>query len=181
MNPFKKRYSKSEIRLFNFLHQIKIFELLDYRELNLIVPMLHKRTYRKNEVIFFREDPSQALYILREGEVQLSIQIGDEFETLSFITPGKAIGETALLPNKRRVLNAVVISDSASLYVIPQLTIQELFDRNSRIKAKVFQSLSDQYSTYTANLFRAYRESSGFFQLGQVYLAQQERDTANSS
>lgn len=169
INPFKKTYSTEELNIFRFLGKIKIFKNLEFEEMALFLPFLHERSYQKDEVVFFRGDPSQALYIIKSGEVVVNIDVNDEFEELTRIVEGHSFGESCLLEGEKRLLNVVVDSEEAILYVIPQGSIFDVFEDNPKVKAKMLESLGRILNSYNENLFKAYRSSLGFFNLGQIY------------
>ena len=169
-NPFKKSYSNSELSLFRLLKKTKVFEQLNFRQLSLFIPSLFLRTYTRNEVIFFRNDPSHALYILKSGSVQLTIDIKGKFEPLTEIGKGSAFGDNALLKKTTRIYTAVVTSEEAELYILPQVNIHEVFESHEEIKAQMMESFAEWYNQYHKNLFSAYKSSFGFFNLGEAYV-----------
>jgi CRP-like cAMP-binding protein len=169
INPFKKTYTTYELRIFNFLSGIRLFKSLTFKEMSYFLPYMHERHYQRDEVVFFREDPSHALYLLKRGEVMLNIDVNDSFETLTTVKGGNLLGESCLLENQKRMLNAFVISETAQFYVIPQDNIFSIFDNQERVKSKMLKELAQTYSEYNAKLFKAYRSSFGFFHLSQIY------------
>ena len=169
LNPFKKSYSSQEISLFRFMGRIKLFERLGYEEMAEFTPHMYLRTYKSEEAVFFRNDPSNALYIIKNGKVSMNIDVNNDFQTLTTVGSGEAFGDNALLPDTRRIYTSVVSSDNADLYVLPRVNIQEIFDGEPKIKAKVMTSFAEVYNQYTVNIFRAYRSSFGFFDLAQAY------------
>ncbi len=168
-NPFSKTYEPEELQMFDFLQGIKFFERLRMKELVKFLPAMHQRKYKRDEVVFFSKDPSQALYLLKKGQVNLTIDIRDNFETIMQINRGEAFGENSLLENAKRTYTAIITSDEAELIVIPHFAIQEIFDSNPKIKAKMMTSLSEFYNANNQRLFRSYRESFGFFSLRQMF------------
>jgi len=146
-----------------------LFEQLNFDQLANFTPFLHVRKYKQNEVVFFRGDPSQALYLLLHGELTLSIDMKDRFETIGHIGDGKSFGDNALLENTTRVYNAIITSEKAQVYVIPQINIFEIFDHYPKIKAKVLESFLKNQDDYIHRLFTAYKTNFGFFDLGDVY------------
>ncbi|ADR20967.1 hypothetical protein MATR_14070 [Marivirga tractuosa] len=169
LNPFKKTYDHKQVVLFKFLKEIKLFEQLSFEQLSHFVPFMHMRVYKKDEVVFFRDDPSHALYLTQRGEISLTIDIQDRFESLGILTENKSFGDNALIPDARRIYNAVVASEKAQIYVIPQINIFEIFDHYPKIKAKVLESYTQQQNDYVARLFSTYKTNFGFFDLGHVY------------
>ncbi|WP_339877283.1 cyclic nucleotide-binding domain-containing protein [uncultured Algoriphagus sp.] len=168
-NPFSKTYTEQEDKMFDFLGQIKFFEQLKNKEMVRFIPAMHHRKYVKDEVVFFSKDPSQALYLVKSGNISLTIDIKDNFETILEIKRGEAFGENSLLENAKRTYTALIVSDEAELIVIPHFAIQEIFDSNPKIKAKMMTSLSEYYNQNNQRLFRSYRESFGFFSLRQMF------------
>jgi len=169
INPFKKTYTAKEQSLFLFLTKIPLFSDLNYKQLSLFLPYMHERKYEQNEVVFFRNDPSHALYLLKKGEVSLNLDLDDEFEPLTILKPGSAIGESCLLDDTNRQLSAFVSSEKAEFYVIPQDNIFHIFDAQLKVKAKMMEALAKIYDGYNSNLFRTYKSSMGFFNLRQLY------------
>jgi CRP-like cAMP-binding protein len=168
LNPFRRTYTLEELNMFRFLSNCRLFEELTNSELRLFLPHLYLRNYAQNEVVFFRSDPSQALYIIKSGVVELNIDVHDKTERLSTIQATEAFGNTALLPNSKRLYNAVVVSDTSEIYVLPQINILEIFEKEPKIKAKVLESMCVWYSKYLHNLYKFYRRNYGFFEMNQV-------------
>ena len=168
-NPFKKIYTSRELERLGYFSKIGIFQGLTYDEISLFLPYLHERHYHKDEVVFFRGDPSLALYIIKSGVISLTLDYQDDLEELTKARTGDSVGESCMLPDTRRLLNAIVHSDKVEMYVIPQLNILEIFENNAIIKSKMMESLSKLYHEYNDSLFKAYRESLGFFHLPMVY------------
>ena len=169
-NPFKKSHSEEEINRFEFLKSTKILRDLDFDEIALFVPYLHEREYNQNEVIFFRGYPSHALYFLESGEITFNIEINKNFEELIRLNKRDCFGESSLVKGQKRLLNALVTSENATLAVIPQGNILDIFENNAKIKSKVMTTYAKILIKYNENLFNAYQSSMGFFNLGQIYL-----------
>ncbi len=168
-NPFKKSYSRIEIEKLEFFRKVTIFEDLEDGELALFLPYFHERLYKKDEAVFFRGDPSRALYVVKSGIISLTIDYQDDLEELTKVTAVNSMGESCLLEDNQRLLNAIVDSDTSELFVLPQLNIHEIFENNAQIKAKMLMALAKIYHNYNYNLFEAYRNSLGFFHLPLVY------------
>ncbi|UZD22165.1 cyclic nucleotide-binding domain-containing protein [Algoriphagus halophytocola] len=168
-NPFSKTYSEEDLTMFGFLGQIKFFERLKNKEMERFLPAMHHRKYVKDEVVFFSKDPSQALYLVKSGTITLTIDIRDTFETIFNLGKGEAFGENSLLENSKRTYTALIVSEEAELIVIPHFAIQEIFDSNPKIKAKMMTALAEYYNANNQRLFKSYRESFGFFSLRQMY------------
>lgn len=168
-NPFKKKYTTTELNLFGFMSRLKHFEKLTFEEMALFAPHLYLRKYSQDEVIFFRGDPSYALYIVKSGMVSLTIDIKDRFEELTTVGSGTSFGDNSFLENTKRIYSSMIISEKAELYVIPQANIHEILESHPEVKAKIMMSFAELYNDYTDSLFKAYKSAFGFFELGMVY------------
>ncbi len=169
INPFSKTYDEDQLLMFDFMQRIKFFERLRQKEMARFIPAMHHRKYVRDEVVFFSKDPSQALYLIKKGKVNLTIDIKDNFETIMEVSRGDAFGENSLLEDTKRTYTALIDSDEAELIVIPHFAIQEIFDSNPKIKAKMMTSLAEYFNANNQRLFRSYRESFGFFSLRQMF------------
>jgi CRP/FNR family cyclic AMP-dependent transcriptional regulator len=169
LNPFTKTYDEEQLKMFEFMQAINLFERLRQKELARFLPAMHHRKYVRDEVVFFSKDPSQALYLIKSGKVNLTIDIKDNFETIMEVTRGEAFGENSLIENAKRTYTALVDSDEAELIVVPHFALQEIFESNPKIKAKMMTSLAEYYNANNQRLFRSYRESFGFFSLRQMF------------
>jgi CRP-like cAMP-binding protein len=166
---FAKKYSNRERILFRFLRKNNLMDKLTDKELEDFTPFLHTRIYQQNEAIFFRNDPSQALYIIKSGRIKISIDVEEQFEDLLELSVGETLGDNAILENSLRGYNAICSSDSCEVYVIPQVNILDIFAHNIEIKAKMLEGLAIYYDRYLINLARSYRDTFGLFNLSNVY------------
>ncbi len=169
LNPFQKTYTQSELDYFRFLSRVKLFERLTKKQMLLFRPYLHLRNYRQNEVVFFRNDPSQALYLIKTGQVTMSVDIGNRFETVSRMVSHASIGNNCLVKNSKRIYNAVVTSPVGELYVIPQFNILNIFERRPLVKSRMMESLAELMDENFRSLFVAYRSNHGFFDLEEMF------------
>ena len=179
INPFKKTYSTKDLKLFNFLSQVKHFEKLTFAEMSHFVPYLYLRQYKKDEVVFFRGDPANALYIIQSGKIGLSLDIKDRTETLKVCRGGEAFGDNTMINDADRIYNAVCESENAEIYVIPKVNIFEIFNSHQKIKGEMLMSMVEIYHDLTSNLFKSYRSSYGFFNLAQIFTNSMEDDDEN--
>ena len=168
-NPFSRIWSNDEQEVFNFLKGLPLFANLTEKELNMFLPNLHERTYRIEEVVFFRNDPSHALYILRKGKVNLNLDVNDNFEVLTELTAGSVFGDNCILDGTKRPMNAIVVSEEANFYVIPKDNLLKIFENRLEIKAKMMESLALINEMKMKKLFKFYRSTIGLFNLGDIY------------
>lgn len=169
MNLFKRTFTSEQTATFEFLKSNKLFNKLSEAEMDLFLPYLHLRQYKQSEVIFFRNDPAQALYLVKEGKISVEIDIGEKFEPLSYVGKTGSFGNSALLQYTKRTYNAFVQSPFAQLYVIPQVNIQSVFERKPIIQAKMLEALAENYHDIFQLLLKSYRTTQGFLELTDIF------------
>ncbi|MDH5399845.1 MAG: cyclic nucleotide-binding domain-containing protein [Cyclobacteriaceae bacterium] len=169
INPFRKVYSDKELQLFDYLKELVLFNNMTDKELSAFIPHLYERTYVKDEVVFFRNDPSHALYLLRKGKVSLNLDINDNMEELLELSGVSSFGENCILPGTKRPMNAVVTSDEAWLYVIPKENIMLIMEGNPQIKTKLVETYALISEKQLKKLFKHYRISFGMFNIKDIY------------
>ena len=99
-NFFQKNSSDTTI---DFLKSIDIFSDLKIKEIKRLERTLHKRMYKKGEVIFNEGEPGAALYILREGEVEIIINYTSSSPiSITKLSKGMFFGEIALFDESAR-------------------------------------------------------------------------------
>ena len=166
---FRKTYSEKDLAIFRFLSKNKLFDTLTNEELAEFIPFLHKRQYKENEVVFFAKDPSNALYIIKNGIVSLNLDVKGEFERLVVLRNGRVFGDNAVINHTRRIYTAIVNSEKAELYVIPRINLEEIMEHNVQIKAKLMSAIAEEYDGFMQNLFQGYKEEYGFFNINMIY------------
>jgi CRP-like cAMP-binding protein len=126
------------------------------------------RTYGKDEVVYFRGDPSQALYLIKKGTVELSIRVQKNKETVGRRTENTLFGEEAFLSHTHRNLNAVVLSSQAEIIAVPHEPLMDILEKTPEIGAHVYRNLYENNNNYMGYLLEIYQNEYGFFELGKV-------------
>ncbi|VAW29627.1 hypothetical protein MNBD_BACTEROID06-27, partial [hydrothermal vent metagenome] len=76
---------------------------------------------------------------------------------------------TCLLVNKKRLVNAVSISEISTMYVLPQVSIHDIFSSNINVKVKMLEAVANLYHDVNGDILKTYQNSQGFFYMSQVY------------
>lgn len=165
---FSKQYSAKEKQLFAQLRRSALFANLGFEDLCAIAGLVHVRVYSQNELVFLRNEPAQALYIVIKGEVQVHIDRFGKEEKLFTIGVGESLGHEAILPQSKRLYSAIISSENALLYAIDHSRLQEILKNNPKIEVKVMYNLAALYKEYIRSLFVYYGKDTGFLELGQI-------------
>ena len=121
-----------------FLRSLDIFKDLRDRELGYLVQSLHSRTYREGEVVFVEGDIGRALFILEDGEVELTRGSGASLYTLK---PGEFFGEMALLESLPRSATATATARS-HMHLLYKSKLDALLNTQPRIGVNIMGHLA---------------------------------------
>jgi CRP-like cAMP-binding protein len=98
------------------MRRVPLFSQLNDDELGRISEPARERSYPKNSVILFEDDPGDALYIVSTGQVKV-VLIGEDGREviLSVLGEGTFFGEMALLDDEPRSAHVIAMEDSVVL------------------------------------------------------------------
>jgi len=137
-NVFHKE-TRTENNIYKVLAGIPIFEDLSRKELRAVERILHKRTYKENEVLFHEGDPGVGMYIIETGRV--NITLGKEEKLLAVLSDKEFFGEIALLSETPRTATATAVTESKILGFF-QPDMMGLMETNPRMGNKVLLKLA---------------------------------------
>jgi CRP/FNR family transcriptional regulator/CRP/FNR family cyclic AMP-dependent transcriptional regulator len=125
-----------------YLKQIAIFADLAEGDLNELMAVAKRRTFRAGEVIFHRDDPGQVLYLLKEGKVKICLISPDGQEiSLAVFGAGEYFGEFALYDGLPRSADAIAI-EKVECYTLQRSDFQSAIMKNPKIAIQVLEGLS---------------------------------------
>ena len=137
-NVFRKEI-KGEQNIYSVLAKIPIFEDLNKKELKSIERILHRRTYKSDEIIFNEGDPGAGMYIIENGKV--NITLGKKHKLLAVLSNGEFFGEMALLSETPRTATATAVLETRMLGFF-QSDLFGLLETNPRMGNKILHRLA---------------------------------------
>lgn len=92
------------------LHDLPIFEGLDSEDFASVCLTAAKQKLEKGECLFHQGDPSETLYLIKEGTVKL-VQYTEEGREiiLDVVGRGEVLGETALFQQQKHFASAIAL------------------------------------------------------------------------
>jgi CRP-like cAMP-binding protein len=140
-NIFKRESSQKEtvlaiMRRVPLFHGIKKAGLVEFQKL------IHKRSYKSEETIFWEGEPGVGMYIVLEGQVGIYKELGDDQrEELARLKRGEFFGELALLDESPRSATAIATEQSTILGLF-RPDLMELIERKPRLGNKFLFNLA---------------------------------------
>ncbi len=123
------------------LEKIVLFRGCTKEELELALGLFQERQVKPNTVIFTEQMAAEAIYVVKNGAVRISLLSGEGVDVqLLFLGPGDFFGELALLQEENRVVNARTITQTDLLY-LSRKDFHALMDLEPRIGNKVLLAI----------------------------------------
>jgi CRP/FNR family cyclic AMP-dependent transcriptional regulator len=144
------------------LRQIPLFAGLADADLDLIYRLASTHTFRRGTVIFFENDPGDALHIVLSGTVKIYRLADDGREkTLAYVSEGEFFGEMALLDGEARsaVAEALETTETLAIY---RSDFSRLLENHNRIALELIKVLSRRLRQTNAQLMDVvFRDARG--------------------
>jgi len=126
------------------LARVPLFADLDEESLKELSAVARKRIYRQGEVIFHRDDPGTALYIVKEGKVKIGLTSPDGQEvSLTVFGAGECFGELAVLDGEPRSADAIAL-ERAELYALQRQDFVNVVLNHPKIAIQVMKVISQR-------------------------------------
>jgi CRP-like cAMP-binding protein len=124
------------------LRGVPLFAHLGEEELSRVTGAVRERTYPKNSVIVFEDDPGDALYIVAGGQVKV-VLIGEDGREviLAVLAQGDFFGEMSLIDDEPRSAHVIAMED-AQLLVLRREDFQRSMEEYPRIALGLLRALS---------------------------------------
>jgi CRP/FNR family transcriptional regulator len=125
----------------NLLQKAGVFRGLPDADLALIAQKAAFMKMDKGSYIFYRGDPSDGVYFVAAGSVQIIIDSDDNREIIVYsVEEGDILGELSIFENHRRSATAVVLTD-ARLFKIANDRFVEILHRLPSVAVNLSRAL----------------------------------------
>jgi len=134
------------------LAAIPFFAGLEPAALESVAAGMRSRRFRRGEVIFHLGDPGDALFVIVDGEVKISLpsETGDE-AILTTLRSGDVFGELALLDGAPRSASATALSATETV-VLPRDRFRELIATEAPVRDALLASVARELRRLTTHV-----------------------------
>lgn len=117
-----------------------LFKDLSRKELEKITVLMHKRVYKKGEIVFKQGYPHVVLYLLAIGEVEIFNEEAQKKTHLNTLKAGDHFGEIGLFVESTRTATAMCLTDSV-LYAVSKEIFRRFVNNHPHTGIKLLLSL----------------------------------------
>jgi len=127
------------------LENINILNDFSQEELYEIDKKSVLRSFDKKVNIYFPEDPSNVVFLLKSGRVKIVTYSNDSKEFIkTIIYPGEIFGEIAIISSEQRNDYAVAMDKDVKLCTIPKDEMLEILKKIPRLHDRITKTLGDR-------------------------------------
>ena len=131
--------SASQSKLW-YLEQINIFRDLTDEDLDRINKVTQLRTMEKDAYIYFPDEPSKVVFLLKEGRVKIGTFSEDGKEIIkAILEPGEIFGELSIAGQEKRTDFAQVLDKHVKICAITRDEMVDILNATPSLNLKVTQ------------------------------------------
>jgi CRP-like cAMP-binding protein len=153
----------------------QIFEGIPEPDVRAVLELARRSTYRRNEVVFHRHDPADAIHLVTKGrfDVRVTTGHGDEI-ALAIRGPGETFGELAVVTEAERTATVTALEAGETL-VVRGSELRRLAKRHPTLDEVLVRLLAENVAFLSERLVEAYtvdaetRVARRVLELGRVY------------
>ncbi len=121
-----------------YLERINIFKDLSDDELKRIDKVSSMRTAPKDKFIYFPEEPSTVVFLLKEGRVKIGTYSDDGKEIIkAILEPGEIFGELTVAGQSKRTDFAQVIDENTRFCAVRKEEMLRILESNPRLGLRI--------------------------------------------
>ncbi|MBI5928368.1 MAG: cyclic nucleotide-binding domain-containing protein [Chloroflexi bacterium] len=123
---------------------VELFDGLTTDQIEALITISQQEVYHEDQTIFAQDDEGDRMYIIRSGQVEVSVQknIHTPAETKIFLGQGQIFGEIALIDYGRRSATVKAMADKTVVDTIHRENFNKLCQSNTAIGFVVMRNLA---------------------------------------
>jgi CRP/FNR family transcriptional regulator, cyclic AMP receptor protein len=126
----------------DILQNSALFKNCSKEAIELVLGMFQEREIKQNTTIFTEKMPAEALYIVKSGNVRITLMAGEGEEIgLLLLGPGEFFGELALIQETSRLVTARAVTQ-VELLILPRKDFQSLLDLDPQTGVKILMAIT---------------------------------------
>ena len=151
---FKRQEDARSREVVATLRRVPFFQGLPRAALYELADVMHMRSYKRDEYLYYERDPGLGMYIVQQGRVRLTVEDEEgSLHEIAQVENNDAFGFLSVLGDFRRLESAQAVSESRVLgFFRPDL--KTMIKRNPRTGAHVLAALSRNMAAWQVEMVK---------------------------
>jgi len=126
-----------------FLMNVMLFENFASEEIRQVVSLCRITTLARGAQIFSKGDPSESLYVVLAGDVEIVLpELPVEECSVVNLKPGGVFGESTFFSETSHTMSASCGSDSVTLLSLDRVAFNEIFETNLAVALRLVNNVA---------------------------------------
>jgi len=147
--------------IIHLLGEVPLFQELRRTALHELAEITHERIYRRDEFLYYENDPGMGLYVVEQGNVRLLLEDDEgSLQELRQLGPGEVFGELSLLDSFKRLETVQALTETRVLgFFRPDLRMLAM--RHPQVGTEVTAALARFLAKRQVELINMLAEQTG--------------------
>lgn len=133
--------------MIDIFRQVDLFRGLTPEQLARLEAIATVEDFQQGAVVCQQGDPADKLYIVREGQVEVTVQHrSGEHDSLLFLGSGQVIGEMTLVDAGRRSASVLAADSPTRVLSIPNAELSALCEEDTAIGYVIMRNIAQDLS-----------------------------------
>jgi CRP/FNR family transcriptional regulator, cyclic AMP receptor protein len=133
--------------LIRTMKRVELFRGLSEEQLQRLVDISHRESFKKNTVIFEQNTVGDRMYIISDGQVEVLVRDSEGGERAAvYLGAGQVFGEMALIDESTRSAAVIAVEDGTVVYGIPRKDFIDLCQSDTAIGYVMMRNLAQDLS-----------------------------------
>jgi CRP/FNR family cyclic AMP-dependent transcriptional regulator len=165
---FQREADKHLPEITDTLRNVAIFQVLSRGTLRALADAVHTRTYKKDEYLYFEQDPGLGLYIVQSGRIRLLIEDEDgSVQLLRQVDAYDLFGYLSIFGDFRRTETAQAVTETRVIgFFRPDLNT--LIKRDPKAGAAILGVLANYLATQLVEMDNLLEARDGKLAAGRL-------------
>jgi|SRR5690606_8494286 len=178
---FQREADKHLPEITDTLRNVAIFQVLSRGTLRALADAVHTRTYKKDEYLYFEQDPGLGLYIVQSGRIRLLIEDEDgSVQLLRQVDAYDLFGYLSIFGDFRRTETAQAVTETRVIgFFRPDLNT--LIKRDPKAGAAILGVLANYLATQLVEMDNLLEARDGKLAAGRLLHGAAQRAEGSES
>ena len=156
----QRKLDEDYARRLDALSRVDVFRILDAERIDRLARRLKLQPFGPGEIILRQGDPGDSLYVIRSGEVTVSMSVAGQSKDVTTLSGGQFFGEMSLMTGESRAATIRARTD-VECYVVSKSDFQDVLEAKPELAKTISEILAKRQVDLGASSAEAHPSPNG--------------------